>query len=189
MLGDMEERPALPGSHAHELAVALYEKAFPPEERFAIDVLDNLSKRAEVDFTAYYRDGTFCGFSYCIDTGSYLYLLFLAVDGAMRSQGCGSRILARLKARYPGRVIMLEIEPVAEDAPNAPQRVKRLKFYRRNDFEPAGFDSIEGDMVYTVLVTAGPFDPDGFTRDVSRITDGAIPLELKPVSDTGCKVG
>lgn len=174
----IEERAVAPGSGEHLRVVALYEEAFPPEERFDMSLLDDLARRDGVAFTAYYRSGEFCGFSYCVDTGSYLYLLFLAVDDARRSQGLGSLILARLKERYPGRAIVVEIEPVDPAATNAGQRSARLDFYRRNGFKPAGLDSIEGDMVYTVLVFGDSFEPGDFACDVARVTEGTIPVEL-----------
>lgn len=174
----IEERAVAPESEEHACVVALYEEAFPPEERFDIGLLDDLAEREHVDFTAYYRREEFCGFSYSIDTGSCLYVLFLAVAGAKRSRGHGSQIIARLKERYPGRAIVVEIEPIDPMAPNAAQRLARLDFYTRNGFSPAGLDSIEGDMVYTVLVFGGPFEASEFAREVTDITEGKIPVEL-----------
>lgn len=173
-------RSVVPGTAAYARVAALYEEAFPPEELLDIGLLDELAELSEVDFTAYYEGDAFCGFSYSIDTGAYLYLVFLAVDSSMRSQGNGSRIIGRLKERFPGRVIILEIEPVDPQAANAAQRVRRLDFYRRCGFDLAGYDSIEGEMVYAVLVTPGDFDANALVDDVRRITNDAIHMELRP---------
>lgn len=156
----------------------LYEEAFPPEERVDTHLLDEFAREPTVEFTAYYDADEFCGFSYSIDTGTYLYLLFLAVRANGRSRGYGTRILERLKARFPERTIVLEIEPLDPSAPNADQRERRLAFYQRNGFVLAGFDSIEGDMTYTLLKSTGHFDAASCAREIARATKDLVQFEL-----------
>lgn len=174
----LRERDALTSPTVRAEVAALYEEAFPPEERIDPTLLDELAGEPAVAFTAYYDGERFCGFSYSIDAGDYLYLLFLAVRGAERSRGYGTRILAQLKGQFPGRIIVLEVEPADQSAPNAVQRRRRLAFYERNGFTPAGFDSIEGDMTYTLLKTPGPFDPAACTRAIVRAVKGCVPFGL-----------
>ncbi len=176
--GALREVEVRPFSAIYPKVIKLYEEAFVPEERIDCGVLDELASEPAVAYTAYFDADAFCGFSYSIDTGNYLYLLFLAVCAEDRSRGYGTRILGQIKARFPGRIIVLEIEQIDPAAPNAVQRERRLAFYQRNGFAPAGYDSIEGDMTYTVLKTAGAFDAISCVNETTRALQGLIPFEL-----------
>ena len=165
--------------------IALYEEAFPPEERIPFDELESMAEQDVVEFVAYFDENTgadrmaedrcgeaaiddaprpirdrnrtraLCGFSFSIAMKEYVYLLFLAVDTSARSKGYGSRILAQIRAHHPGETIVLDIEPLDTDAPNLGQRERRLAFYLRNGFSPTGYDLYEDDMRYSVLASAG----------------------------------
>ena len=60
------------------------------------------------------------------------FVLYLAVNGEERGKGYGSQILDILKSAYVDKAIVLNIEPIDENAPNAEQRKSRLRFYNRN---------------------------------------------------------
>lgn len=173
------ERVATPGSAAYADVEALYEEAFPPEERVDLVLLCAAAEKPTVEFVAYYDEGAFCGFTYSVDTGECLYLLFLAVAKDARSHGYGSQIIEGLKDRFPGRSIVLEIEPVEEHAANYDQRLRRLAFYKKNGFAPTGFTSYEDDMTYTVLATKIPFDAAAFIEGVARATDGLLRPDMR----------
>lgn len=181
--------------------IDLYEEAFPPEERFPVDELNEMAALPAIDFTAYFDEDaadeggeasggassgrTLCGFTYSVISDPYLYLLFLAVSASERGRGYGSQILSQVKARYPGLAIVLDIEPLDPEAPNSEQRVRRLAFYERNGFSLTGYDLYEDDMRYTVLSTlpADEFDPDAFSNAMEAATHGVFPMRLVRASD------
>ena len=148
---DVVSNPALYGQ-----VLDIYHEAFPPEERFPDADMLALAQRPGVHFLAFCTGEVVEGFSYLIETPHYLYVLFLAAEQCTRSRGVGSRMLAYARHAFAGKVQVLEIEPLDPDAENAQQRIDRLRFYERNGFAPAGCDSFEGDMRYTVLYTPAP---------------------------------
>ena len=179
----METRSVTPQIGDFARVLALYEEAFPPEERIPIEQLVELSAERGVDFEAYYDEGELCGFTYNIVTPDYLYVLFFAVLADKRSGGIGSRILGFLKERFSTRTIVLEIEPLDSTAKNYAQRVKRLAFYERNGFTRTGYDLYEEEMRYTVLSVSGDFDAIEFAAQVESILHGQFPMELKLALD------
>ena len=128
----LEEKPVTRQLPEAEQVMRLYAEAFPDEERIPESELWQMACREQVEFTAYYDVGTFCGFTFCIDAGCYLYIVYLAVDAQARAKGYGSRVLAQLRERHPHATFVLEIEPLDEDAPNLHQRIKRLAFYEQH---------------------------------------------------------
>ena len=106
----------------------LYCRAFPASERYPLWLLLAMSLRKCVDFIAFYDDGVFCGFTYLIQHGKLTFVLYLAVDGGMRSRGYGGCALDWIKNRYPANDIVLNIEAI-EPSQNYSQRIKRLEFY------------------------------------------------------------
>ena len=90
----------------------LLETAFPPNEQAPIAFLTTQAQRDEVSLLVYYDEERFCGFAFMIEDAELAYVLFLAVDEAARSQGYGSRMLADIEQRCPGKTIALDIEPV-----------------------------------------------------------------------------
>ena len=166
--------------------VRLYEEAFPPTEQIDLGLLNSLAAKDGVDFLAYYDDGEFCGFSYSIACTDYLYLLFLAVDGAQRSKGLGARILAHLAEAHPDCATVLEIESLDPDAPNYDLRLARARFYERNGFSFTGYDMVTPGMTYTIMCTSDTFDPDAFVSALNAIApefDAGEEVEIRATED------
>ena len=162
---------------------ALYEEAFPPNERIPMRSMLVGALSSQVAFSAYYEGADAeapCGLSYTMVCGRYLYVLFLAVDANVRGMGIGTLILAHLRSTYPALVQVLEIEPLDEPADNHAQRVARLAFYERNGFVRVGYDLLEGDMRYTMLATSNDFDATEFARAVRKATRGRYSFEIIP---------
>ena len=181
----LEEKPVTRQLPEAEQVMRLYAEAFPDEERIPESELWQMACREQVEFTAYYDVGTFCGFTFCIDAGRYLYIVYLAVDAQARAKGYGSRVLAQLRERHPHATFVLEIEPLDEDAPNLHQRIKRLAFYERNGFTETGYDLYDEAMRYTVLhappaeSASQAFDAQAFKEAVG-VQMGDYHFELRP---------
>ena len=160
--------------------VRIYEAAFPPEERYPVEALLSMSQTSGVELIAYYDGALMCGFSLSVVADSFVYLLFLAVDGSAQSKGYGSRIIDQVRKRHPGLTVVLAIEPVDEPSENQDQRLRRLAFYKRNGFDFSGYDLIEEGVRYSLLVDSPGFDPQVFYEDVTRMANGMPPIEVRP---------
>lgn len=174
--------------------IAIYEEAFPPEERYPVELLDHLEANyPAVEFMAYFdpdsmpAEGTYakpCGFAFSVVAEGYLYVSYLAVSAHVRARGLGTRMLSQLRSLHSDCATVLEIEPPDAAAPNNAQRLRRLAFYERNGFAPAGCILRDDEMDYLVLVAppfdgrAMTFDPEEFVAVMTRATGGHIPLEI-----------
>ncbi len=127
-------KPLKPSLPEYRQVKALYYRAFPKYEQEAWSRLlfKRLFRRA--DFLVFYDQGQFVGLSYIIHHHGIHYVLYLAVNDWVRSRGYGSRILAQLKQRYAPDTLILDIEQPDVTVANNHQRLRRLRFYRKNGF-------------------------------------------------------
>ena len=72
------------------------------------------------------------GFTIAVRLEDLYYVLYFAVDEALRGKGYGSQILGQLQAEYG--TLGLNIEPLDPTAENYAQRQKRFAFYQKNGF-------------------------------------------------------
>lgn len=151
----------------------LYLSAFPPEERRPLWHLWLLSRmREEVSLTAYYDDGDFCGFTLTVCSGKYLYISFIAVDPALRSKGCGAKILASLQAQHPYQALLVEVEAPEEGAENALQRQRRIEFYLRNGFVDLSRSITGRGVIYRLLSTDPAYDRKAYQAIFPHLSFG-----------------
>lgn len=110
---------------------ALYESAFPVEERRDLAWQHRALADADFHCTELQRDGAFVGLlTYWLPEGaSFLYVEHLAVLPECRGQGVGSAALSWLAAQASATPILLEIEP-----PEDTRTRRRLDFYERNGY-------------------------------------------------------
>lgn len=152
---------------------------FPPQEQMSVRTLWALALRRGVEFSVYEDEGAIVGYSYAIHEPTLTLLLFLDIASTTRSKGYGSRILSRVCAAAPSGNIVLEIEPVEPDAPNAEQRARRLAFYKKNGFTPTGHTEYDGRMTYALLAR-GDFAPARLVALYKRLTFGRFKVEITP---------
>lgn len=131
----------IPAAACHLAAArALYEGAFPPEERrpwqSIVEPLSEVGPRLHIISLA---DGSAAGFVTVWLFDRFIYVEHLAVDPAVRGGGIGALTLAELEKIY-GLPIALEVEPPADDNPMA---IRRIGFYRRCGLEVLDFDYIQ----------------------------------------------
>lgn len=177
----LEERQIEVGTAECDAFVHLNETAFPAEECIESSLLLEGLRLPGFSCTAYYDEGDFCGFTYEIELEHYLYLLLFAVSGKVRSRGYGSRMLAQVRKHAGHKPVVLDIEPLDSMAPNAEQRVKRLKFYERNGFANTGHSLVENGVLYTVLATDGFRDMIAFKEEFDRVSPGIAGFDLVSV--------
>ena len=144
------------------LVKSLYERSFPKIERVGFSSLMRCLKTGRADFFAYSDQGEFVGFAFLLLPGDYAYLLFCATETQLRSRGYGSAILKKLRRRYPDKAMVLDIEPMSDNAPNSAQRRRRYMFYYNNGFRDTGYEmrDITGD--YRIMSDREGFDLQAF---------------------------
>lgn len=149
----------------------LYRSAFPKEEQMPWWLLWLFSLREDMGVTAYYDGDAFCGMTVTVGVEEYLFVLFFAVAEERRGKGYGSEILTLLKRENPRRPIVLNVEPLDEQAENAAQRVSRMRFYERNGFFDTGYNIDEVGGTFRVMSNA-PLDPRAYLRVFKRLSYG-----------------
>lgn len=173
---------------------SVYREAFPASERLPWAVLHALSLRPGIDLIAWYdvrhddaagaRAESPSALTWTVRRRDerLLYLFYLAVDPAARGRCVGSRLLAEFSRRHPGCTIVLDVEPVVDDAPNAEQRRRRLAFYERAGFRDTGLALTDATGDYWPLVKEADGSP--FTEDAYRSLLRHLDLGL-----TGTRLG
>lgn len=131
----------------------LYREAFPRAERVPMKYL--LEEDNQSELSACFDSDVFCGFYATLTVGDITHILFLAVEPALRDRGYGSRILALISDRYAQNRIILDIEAVEPDAPNAAQRIRRKQFYEKNGYRESGIRYVWRGVPYEILVKNG----------------------------------
>lgn len=156
---------------------ALYFSAFPQEERIPWPLVVLNARRSGVDLTAFLDGDTFCGFTYSVTVGDHHCLLFFAVAEPLRSQGYGSAILAAVKEEFP--IVVLNIEPLVDDAPNPQERQHRYGFYRHNGFMDTGYHVWEVGGMFRVLSTRETVDVPAYQKLFLKLTFGLWRVKLQ----------
>lgn len=134
-----------------KLVKALYNKAFPVQERMPYFILKYKSKKGNADFFKIYDDSIFVGLCYCVFYKDILYIFYLAVDESRRGKGYGSRVLQYIEEKYSDYRIILNIEEVTKNCSNYEQRLSRKAFYQKNGFFALDYNVKEGSVVYENL--------------------------------------
>lgn len=162
-------------------AKKLYREAFPKEERLPWWVLRLMTAPKGVALTAYERNDEFLGFTHSTATEDILFIMFFAVRGDLRGKGCGSAILEHIKQTNPGKAIVLNVEPLDDNADNAAQRASRMRFYQKNGFFDTGYDVAEVGGVFRVLSTDPVLDVEAYLRVFGRLSLGFWRPEITKV--------
>lgn len=150
---DLDIQPVRLSLKEYKQVKQLYMRAFPKYEREPWTWLLIKSKYQRADFMVFYDQEQFVGFAYVIHSHGMHYILYLAVNDQIRSQGYGTRIINELCRLYPEDSLALDVEQPNPQAANNQQRLRRLKFYRRNGFFPTPKLFKEEKVTFQVLAT------------------------------------
>ena len=132
---------------------ALYESAFPPEERIPWSDLLVLAGTMPLEFCEYREDGELQGFTIVHPRPRLSWFWYFAVPPEKRGRGIGERILALLCARCGDRSMVLDMEdPAQPDAPNPLVRARRRRFYLRHGFRDTGVGRRFGPVAMTIML-------------------------------------
>ncbi|MFV0557823.1 MAG: GNAT family N-acetyltransferase [Enterococcus sp.] len=131
----------------------LYVTAFPKAERVAFrSLLSQSNTMWERELLAFYSKKKFIGFAYLISQNDLTFISFLAVTSRKRSNGLGFRILQSIKKLKPEQTIILEVERLDPAYENYQQRVKRKRFYEKNQFVNSEICFKAFDVEYELLI-------------------------------------
>lgn len=153
----------------------LNKEAFPKTERIPFDQLMDLSNSNHFDFLAIKNGETFIGFYLIAKDADNVYIFFFAVTKKQRSKGHGRQILDAIKEYYPHQQIVLDLEEMDEEAPNAAHRETKKEFYEENGFYETGYDLKYAGKQYELLCSKKDFDKDSFMT---------LLTEIKPIINT-----
>lgn len=156
---------------------ALYYQAFPKEERLPWWLLRLNARRKGIDITAFVAEDRFVGFTASVTTAQMHFLLFFAIAPELRGKGWGSRILSQLKEQYP--MLVLNVEPLLEDAPNYPERIKRMQFYEKNGIYDTGWNVWEVGGKFRVLSTKKELEQVAYRSVFLKLTMGLWRVRLE----------
>ncbi len=127
----------------------IYEKSFPIEERYI--TVDKMIKQENTELFCLVNEENVLGFVYLIFYENMIFILYLAVNTDNRSKGYGSYILKWCLNKYMDKKIYLNIEEVKKDVNDYETRLKRLKFYLKNNFFITNYISKEETESFNIL--------------------------------------
>ena len=168
---------------SNSLAKQLYQTAFPKEEQLSWWLLRLLTIQKDVNFNCYYEGDQLCGFTYTVQDGKILFVMFLAVRADLRSKGYGSAILSKLKQDHPECQIVLNVEPIIDTAENLQERIARMHFYEKNGFFDTGYNIDEVGGTFRVLSTCQTVDADAYLRVFQKMSFGLWKPKMTKIDD------
>lgn len=148
----------------------LYETAFPVEEQIPYEDLMILMDKMPLDFTAYYDDKEFIGFTIVYPRKTFNWFWYFAVRSELRGKGYGQQILSRLIEEYKDCMNILDMESPDQVCENLEQRQRRCVFYLRNGFRKTGVGKSFEGIDYTILMNGeGTFTLNDYDEVLSEL--------------------
>ena len=130
----------------------LYQTAFPENEQIPWDDLVRLIGEMNLDFTAYYEEGIFIGFTIVFPYEPFNWYWYFAVRPELRGQGKGQQILTTLLEKYKGQTCVMDMESPRQECDNKEQRQRRHEFYLRNGFRDTSVYRCWDDLEMTIMM-------------------------------------
>ena len=152
----------------------IYFEAFPKKERMPFPMMVAMSKLWNTQFFSFYDGDVPCGFIYLASIGKIVFVMFFAVDKALRSKGYGSAILQDIKNKYPEKKIIVSIEPYEKDAPDIELRTRRKDFYMRNGYKETGYMMKLNGVVQEIIISNGTFVKREFRSFFALYSNGIM---------------
>ena len=170
------------GKEYRNQVYALYQEAFPEEEKKPVRMLEDMEKQGKLEILAVVEDGGegehFVGLAINMKEpsggtplkGKETALLdYFAISPDVRGKGCGSRALKLLLERFAGKTYIFEVEMRDEKAPNAALRERRIAFYLRGGLQETGLFVHAYDTDFEILAPDGQVTYEQYVGFLSRL--------------------
>lgn len=118
--------------------LALYEEAFPQEEKKPWELLVALAEQGKMELLAVAEKGEFIGLVMNMLSGRTALLDYFSIVPKYRSCGYGGCVIGELLKRFRNQKYIFEIEMQDANAENAVDRRRRKAFYLRNGLKETG---------------------------------------------------
>ena len=147
----------------------IYNEAFPPEERFGLDIILGLADKGELEVYAIMQGQNTAGMAVmCVDEKT-AYVCYFAIEKNLRGNGLGGEAIEQISRMYQGRQTVLEIEVLDSTAANFPQRKRREKFYLDRGFSHTNRYIRYEHVTYEILFAGrNEFDSAAFDEMMNR---------------------
>lgn len=168
------------GKAYREQLLALYEEAFPEEEKKPVEVLEMLWEKGKMEILAIVEQGAFIGLAINLLWQNQALLDYFAIDGQKRNSGYGSRAIQALQKRFEGKKYILEIEMQDLSAANAAERARRKSFYLRNGLKET---RVYANVYYTdfeLLTPDGELSYNIYLNFLTQVLDPEIIEMIRP---------
>ena len=147
--------------HAPEHVTALYERAFPANERRSFaDMQQQFGDACEL--LVFEKDGQFIGFALLLTWLDLTHILYLAIGEAHRNCGFGAQALQAIRQHKPQARIIADLEDDAPEAANNADRVRRMQFYRRSGYEASAVRYVWRGEKYVMFISGGALTDEEF---------------------------
>ena len=180
--------------HLFEGAIALYESAFPVEERRPKKEQERVMKKEAYHFDLIMDGDEFLGVMLYWETDTFIFLEHFTTLQSLRGRGYGSKALDLLKAK--GKTVILEIEDPVDEL-----TTRRFEFYKRNGFSmtphyhiQAKYDLGLEDLMlkilsYPTVITTEEYlcFQDYMTKEIGILPNFNKEIIIRPMQDTDDK--
>lgn len=170
-IGNIEDREAF---------IALYETAFPSEERKPFAFMERLARRGTMEMLAVMDGEQPVGLAIILLASEIVILDYFAISPAVRDRGYGGQALGLLIKRYGGHRLILEIEVEDPHAENALERAKRKTFYIRNGMKETGIYVHVYHTDFELLSTDGKLSFREYVRAMEEAMGAGYIVKLRP---------
>ena len=157
------------GTELKKQVYALYEEAFPAEEKKPISLMEHLAEKGQMELLAVTDQGEFVGLAFNMMDGNTALLDYFAISSEKRNGGYGSKTLKLLLERFHSNKYIFEIEMQDEKAENARDRRRRKAFYLRNGLKETGLFAHVYETDFELLTPDGSLTYDEYTGFLERI--------------------
>jgi len=120
--------PVTQSSNLNSEFRAIYEQAFPPDERREWDQLCNLFENPDFSMNEVYQNKTFIGFISVWNLSFFHFIEHFAIRKTEQGKSYGTQVIDQLISTGSKRIILEVEEPFTDSA------VKRISFYERLNF-------------------------------------------------------
>jgi GNAT superfamily N-acetyltransferase len=134
----------------------LLHEAFPPEEYLPSSLFLDMCDYLPNHNIAIYENDEFIGYMGVVITDKVSYLNYFAIKESHQDKGVGTKGINYLKETFKHPVI-IDCEPLDENAPNNEQRIRRKKFYYKNGFKETGYFQLHLGVIFENMAT-GPIE-------------------------------